>query len=385
MSETNRECPWSSGRAPAAPRLRVFHGDPTPPARSSPPSPERAGRPRFTPDTLLSAFFREWFVPHYCQSRRRPLKAATQREFATAVARWIVLIGDLPLRAITLDHCREFVEADLAAPGRKQATLSAYTVHKHAVALETIFRQGGPRTRETPDAATEEGLFGCDRYGRPRPAPWFPPIERPPLSGENAFELHEIRAWLDACEQARQPVLPECTPAQWWRALILFCYNSAMRIGAVLQLRRGMLRYADGQTWLDIPGEINKQGKPAEICLSQHAVAAIESLPTTDLIFPFPHGIRHLHTLRRELLAAAGLPEGRRFGFHALRKANANALYQESPEAAQAQLGHHYRATTEGSYVRKQTKAAAKARLVLPALNRLPQPTVACRQGRLFD
>lgn len=337
---------------------------------------EQPTPPRLSPETTLAEFFMQWFLPQYCGSRRRPMKRATVAEYRTAVARWCELVGDLPLKAITTDDCRRFVELALARPGRGGQPPSRYTVKKQCTALRVILRQAGPRSRDAPDAATEEGLFGEDRHGRPRPSPWFPALDVPSPEPDDVFTLDEIADWLNVCHLARQPQLPECSAALWWRTLILFAYNTGMRIGELLALRRGMLRRtARGLRYLDVPGAYRKQGKAARIALNAAALEAWEAMPTTDVVWPWPHHRAHLDTIRRELLTAAGLPPERRFGFHALRKAAATAIYSLDPEAAQRQLTHESRSTTEKHYVAAQALIDAAITRQAAIIEAIPQPS----------
>ena len=357
------------------PALSLFTGD-------QPPGEWDA---RLSPDTTLREFVRRWFVPHYCRKLRRPLKPRSEAEFSTAVGRWVLIFGDTRLRDCSLDLCRQFVEADFLMPGmRRGRTLSPRTVAKHCGALQTIFHMAAPRTERHKDAYDDDGLFGLDRTGRPRTAPWFPAIQLPDHIQDRVFELAEIHAWLEACQYARQPLLRECRPDAWWRALILFLYNSGPRIGATLKLRRRMVQRKGGRVWLEVPGEISKQGRAKLSLLSSHAVAAIDSIPTLDLIFPWPHSPKHLQTIRRELQTAAGIAPERQFGFQALRATNATEVFCLDPRAAQENLGHRSIGTTIGSYVGARGLIGAQAARIGPALEALPQPAGADPQRRLF-
>jgi len=381
-----------------AQRFAIFYGE----------EDADAGSPWPNPQTRLSEFFERWFVPHYAPGREQRRRQRTLAETRSWVRRFVDLIEDLPLGAVTTEQCERFAASALLLPrdlyiGPSYAAqraarwpaapaairrhrrwrpaaenLSPRTVRKGCVALQAVLDAAGPRSRNHKRTAEAEGLFGLDAHGAPVPAPWFPDVEAEPAGWvQKVFTVEEIAQILRACLYARRPRLPGLAAADWWRALLKFLYNTGLRIGTALALRRSMLgRNLFGESFLAIPSRADKKGKPRIVVLSSHALAAIAALPsTTELIFPQPHGSQqHLLRLLHQLEAAAGLPPERRFGFHALRRANITQMWYLDPAAAQDNAGHADPRTTINHYVAAEAQVRAKAAKDLPALERLPQP-----------
>lgn len=320
----------------------------------------------------LSAFFEAYVLPCYLLPRAKP---ATIAGYRTAVERWAKITGDPPLRVIDQATVARFVAEDQRWPGRS-GPLSPNTVRDHCGYLRLILALAGPRTAHgSPWAATEDGLLGTDRWGRPREAPRFilPPA-RPKPPTDN-FTLEEIRAWIAACEHASKP-LGSITPADWWRALVRFVYNTGLRIGSVLQLEWSWVHEQNGWAFCVIPGSAYKGGRPKLIVLSPAAVAALEPIRAGNhgRIFHWPHTQKTLHRERHRLLRLAGLPPNRRFGFHGLRKATGTQLWRLDPDAAREQLGHSDRRITMEHYVDPSALANALANRLIPVLSQIPQP-----------
>src|SRR3972149_2344022 len=342
------------------------------------PNPQKLPMPMNIQDCLTS-----WLSMgdlYYAYVRPVWLKAinASPRTIAeadTSVRLWVAITGDPPLRSIENSTCALFVAHLLDRPGRKKdQTLSPNTARKHCSQIQIILNLAGPQTRDFPWAVSQYGLFGEDRYGRPRIAPWFcKPPKRDKLP-EDGFTIEEIGQLLEACPKAKKPKIPGCTPAAWWRALICFSYNTGIRIGSLLQLRRSWIRRQADEGWINIPAEAEKKNRPKTIYLSPQALTAIDTIGTGELIFAWPESIVSLQRYRRHLLAIAGIPQERWFGFHGFRKAIGTELWSIDPKAAQLQLGHEDAATTRRSYVNPSVIGQAQAAMIGPAMRRVRQP-----------
>lgn len=323
----------------------------------------------------LKQFFHAWFIPRYLRPGGST-KKQTLAEYRSIVNLWAELTGDPPLAKIRSRTLSEFVEADLLRPGKEpDATISPNTVRKHCTHLQMVLNLAGPRCRDYPDAAKLYGLFGSDRYGRPRQPPLFrKPPERDKLPTD-AFTLDEVCQWLAVCDQATRPRVSSCRPPAWWRSLILFLYNSGVRIGAAIALRREWIHeHEAGWGWLELPPEAQKGSRPALVYLSPFALEALKAIPTVGLVYPWPHTAKHLHHVRRQMLAEAGIDKGRRWGFHGLRKNLGSILWSKDPKLARMQLGHADEKTTLRHYASPSAQVLGLAASLGPVIDAIPQP-----------
>lgn len=351
----------SSHPAWGPPLLRLFADEP-------PDDSPESRKP--SPAWTLSRFFREYYVPQR-RDRLSPLSLAEKR---TAIRRWIELTGDPPLRAIDNLVCARFIEAAAQLPGREPGSaVSPNTVRKWITELQTVLKLAGPQSADNRGAAAPEGLFGTDRRGWPRPAPWFEKPAPGPKRPFVAITLAQLRVFIaDGAPHARNPRLAGVTPAEWWERLYRLLHNTDLRIGTAVKLRRSWMRERDGAAWLDIPGAAYKQGKPKLIPLNTAALAVIASMPPGDRVFEWPLSAKTLHCERRRLLAAARLPQN--LGFHAVRRGGGTWLFRQSPEAAQTQLGHTDAKVTKEYYADPDSHGPALVAIVRPYMERLPQP-----------
>ncbi len=309
----------------------------------------------------LSAFFVAYVEPiGLVASGASPTTIACYQE---SLAYWCAFTGDPPLAEIDEYTCAEFVAGLGKLPGMKSPIISPNTVRKHCRHVQRVIDLAGPPDRKHRLA---KGLVERPPYiARPDER------EKPP---EDSFTLDEITKWLGACEHATQPRLAGITPEAWWRALVLFTYNTGLRIGTVLQLKWTMRQ----DKWLVVPAECLKGGKKGQrFWLNKPARDALDSIDGIRLtIFPWNLEVRSLHRHREQLLRFAGLPEHRRFGFHGLRKALATSMARKNPIAAQRQLGHAALATTDKHYVHPDIMA--------DAMENVPQPAMPDPQLLLF-
>jgi len=334
MSTTARKLP---------PPLRLYEG---PPATAEPCTPGLSSL--LTLGQFYSAFVRPVYLDPRGRSRR------TFAQYEESLRYWARFTGDPTLDEMHQGHAAAFVRGLRRLPGAKPGEpLSANTVRKHCAHIQKCLDLAGPPGKGNRSAA--------ELIARP------PYLERPALqrTTPEAFTLDEIRAWLDVVDTATLPTLRGVSSPDWWRALILWTYNTGLRIGSTLAMRWDWL---DGHT-LTVPGASYKGGQGRQLYASPHALAAVERLRPAGRrrVFPWDYSESYLQAQRRKMLRRAGLPPGRRFGFHGLRKALATGLAPLDPTAAQLALGHTSLNTTAGHYF------AAEA-VVAPAMARLPQP-----------
>jgi hypothetical protein len=326
-----------------------------------------------TPQTNLPEFIEAFVVPSYLAALDRSPK--TEREYRSAGRRWAEITGNPAFAKITQQTCAAFVSADLAKPGRHGARLSPNTVIKHCTHLQIVLDLAGPRSRQRPEAFSEEGLYGTRSRGVPRSAPYFPRLRAKAKPPEDCFSFEELESWRDACDQATEPrgLGIESTPAEWWRALIRFLYFSGLRIGTVLAIQREwIVPIGDGSAELKIPGSAYKGGDARIAWLCPEAVAVLASLPAKQRpLFSWPQSLKSLHAQRRLLLAAAGIPEARRFGFHGVRKCTLSELATNDLETAGKAGGHKNLSTTVNHYLRPSARGQVMAAQMGPVFAKL--------------
>lgn len=166
-----------------------------------------------------------------------------------------------------------------------------------------------------------------------------------------AWRVEDVGRILAACDQ--MPGWWEGGPvAVFWRLCLSLIWDTGCRVSEVLLARAGDVDLTAG-TWF-VPAE-RRKGRREDRLYSLHAdtlalVRETLAYPRQRL-FPFPFGRRQLWIYLRRLLALAGLPTGRRFGFHCLRRTvESYAAKARGVEWAAATIGHSV-AVARRSYI----------------------------------
>lgn len=330
----------------------------------------------FSPAVTLTQFYERFVLPVVL--RPKDTSPRTLDAYADTMRFWARLTGDPPLGEVDDYTAAAFVEALKSQPGRKGESLAADTVRKHCRQAQRLLNLAGPRSAANRRALSRRGLFGLDAEdGLPIEPPLLAPPPAESIEVEDVFTLDEIRRWLDACGAAITPRVAGIPPGEWWRTLITYIYNTAVRIGTALAVTYSMHRLDERDLlWVHVSGEAIKGRKAKRIYVNGPAAEAMRIVrrPGRELVWPWPHHRSHLDVCRRKLLAAAGIPPGRRFGFHALRKAACTEIAEHNPLVAQKQAGHAGMAMTRDHYVHRD--------VVAKTMERLPQPR---RKKTKFD
>lgn len=167
-----------------------------------------------------------------------------------------------------------------------------------------------------------------------------PEPERDPI----AWTAEEVHRLLAAAE-AMPGMIGDAPQRAWWPALIRLTLDTAERVGCVRQARWDWLQ----SEWLCVPAEARKgKTRDRRYRLSTPTVAALERLREHARgaeIFAWPYAETYLWTLYRRVVARAGLPTGRKYQLHALRKTTASAIYAAGMDPQEA-LDHSDRRTT---------------------------------------
>lgn len=347
-------------------RLRLFAA-PLDDAPRGEPLRDRPNRP--SPDWRVRDFWSGYVLPVVGKSC--DWSSGTIQAYADAVDYWSELTRDWSLSQIDEFETAEFVGGLRRQPGRADEFLSTETVRKHCAAMQRLLNLAGPRMRSSKKDLRRFAARLIDEV------PWIEPPDAEESFPDGDFTHEEVLAILTAIDAGQARITDDYRgdPIVFWRALVTFLCGTGCRIGETMALTWSMI---DRQLLL-IPGMITKAKKPRRKFLHADVLAAIEPLRgMSERIFPWPNwprpgAHRWLQRRREQLLVAAGLPEGRQFGFHGFRKYYVTQIYNEGDEAAaQAAAGHASVATTLGYYVNGQAQATRAMAREREAVERLP-------------
>ncbi len=325
MIHASLPVPRVPAQHPQSPEVRLFIPDGALPA---------AGAEGLTPALRYSELYREHDRPRRLGAGLSPLTVSQDDE---TIGLWAALTGDPPVADVTPATMRQFAE-QLSVRMWRGETISVNTVRKHVRHMQRIIDLAGPKTRANP--------AGLDLLSQLPDAIQAPPAEH--KLPNDRFLSAEI--WL----------LLEASPSPWWRNLLLFAYNTGLRIGAILQVRWEMLD-ASEPGWLAVPNEISKRHKGGVYYLNRWAREAAEATwgtakgRRTGAIFAgfdhWPRGKSSFYTQFRGFRDGSGLDRQRRFAFHALRKGLATWAGTKNLALARIILGHRGNDVTLDCYI----------------------------------
>lgn len=148
-------------------------------------------------------------------------------------------------------------------------------------------------------------------------------LEREPQRTPVAWTIDEIRQIVSTA-RALPGRVGDYPAAVWWTSLLLVCFDTAERIGAVKSLTWTNVSLRD--RWVIFPAE-SRKGSTADSVMSIHWSTAdlLEQLtPYRGPVFPWPYCENYLWTKYKQILQRAGMPTGRARGFHCIRKTTAS-------------------------------------------------------------
>lgn len=275
----------------------------------------------------------------------------TRKEYLTTLGYWQRFTDDPPIGRITQATCQKFARL-LANANFANATLRKHTRH-----ILYLLDRTGPKTRQNPDGA---GLVDSSAWLKMPRKQRHPP--RPPLT------LAEIHAWMAAARHPRptDKTMP-VPPPLWWRSIILFGYNTGLRISSLVQIA---WEHLDGDHRIArMPPGIVKRHMGHLIYLNQWAREVLDGLPHREgPIFPWagwPVSDQTLHRHAALMQDGAGI---RPLRFQGLRRAFSSYAARINNLAAQMQMGH------EGPGMQVMTHHYLDFEVLAEALERLPQP-----------
>lgn len=325
---------------------------------------------RSVAELRLSEFHREHFAVYLVSEKdsdRLTLKA-----YDEALAQWARITGDPPIQEITKLMLLEFQREAAKLPGRKGDLMSPFTVLKFVKHIRAVLCHAGPADPRHPDAL---GALATIPFARLPKTPRRKP--------RHVMRLDELGAMLDAAPSMWVPKHAYCKTADWWRALALFPYYGALRIGTLLQLEWTHIQGAL-LTVEDSARGLCKCDEGEEKELHVNILAALDRIRSPRrLVFEWPHCQRHLWRCLDRLQQAAGIPLERRkwMKFHGIRKRHGTQMALLSPLAAQLSLNHAVGSATMQQHYVSHAEITAKSIHQLPAPPQKPDDP----QLKLFE
>jgi len=166
--------------------------------------------------------------------------------------------------------------------------------------------------------------------------------ERAPI----AWMEPQIRQLLESAATTKGELsgVPACL---WWPGLIRLMLDTGERIGAI---RKVEWTWYQGD-WLLVPAEVRKgKTRDRRYRLSDETCETVEQIRKYSgngtAILPWPYVENYLFNRYQKIVKAAGLPTGRKYQTHCLRKTTGSVVYAAGMDP-QETLDHSDRRTTQ--------------------------------------
>lgn len=155
-----------------------------------------------------------------------------------------------------------------------------------------------------------------------------------------AWSVGELERILQAAASLRGRVGQQLA-ADWWPALILFLYDTGLRIRSALAVQRDGVDLETG--WVTVEAQTQKHKVEQRFRLTDQTIEAIRAiwLPPRKKLFYWPGHLREIWRWFGKILRKADLPDTGRHKFHMLRRTCATHLAAVAGvETAAKHLGH---------------------------------------------
>jgi integrase len=186
-------------------------------------------------------------------------------------------------------------------------------------------------------------------------------MEREPEKLPTFVPQQDFTAIYEACDVAKFPRRIPYPAADWWRALLVFCYMTGWRIGEPLALRRDDL---DLQAGTAVTRARDNKGKRDDVVpLHPIVIEHLRQIPCFEpKVFPWYHHRKTLWDQFKAIQTAAGIHLPCRephehteschlYGFHDLRRAFATLNAENMTADALQRLMRHRSYSTTQRYV----------------------------------
>lgn len=285
------------------------------------------------------------------------LARRSQEAVKASLAAFERIVTPAKMQSINTAAIDDFVTKRKADAGRKPgSTVSAATINRDLRHVKAALRI-------------------AHEWGQLPKVPRFRFLREEQRIGQVITPEH-FEAIYKAADAATKPSLPQCSPGEWWRALLVFALTTGWRIEEILSFRRDDLDTATGR--ITTRAGDNK-GKRDD---SDHLPpAALEHVKTVvgfaPMVFEWPHDYRTLWLEFHDLQRAAGIHLPCRdadrhectdtchvYGFHALRRGYATLNADTMPAAVLQRKMRHRSFTTTLRYIGLSDKMKAAAEKV---------------------
>lgn len=164
--------------------------------------------------------------------------------------------------------------------------------------------------------------------------------------------------------------------ALWWEAFHWVFWHTSERLAAVLALRWEFVNFDSAV--LTFPAKTRKgKRRPSNYTIGPECVDALRKItvPTREVVFPYPFNRNTIFLHYKKILADAGLPSDRKHMFHCMRKSVSSHMEAAGINSTEA-LGHSSRETTRRHYIDPRIYCPIQPSAVLfdPTKPRQPRP-----------
>jgi integrase len=214
-------------------------------------------------------------------------------------------------------------------------------------------------------------------------APAVPAMRRRRMTRDapDAWSLEELAGIIDCSRRIERAPIRGIAANQYWPAILLVCYYTALRRGSLVKIRMEDLDLKRGT--LFVPGTQIKNGHGKIFHLGADAIEAIQAIwePERELLFPPPAELKTLGDHFRAIIAAAGVPKSRRSNglFHKLRRTVITQTAVRAGMAAAISLAGHSSDYCLKFYIDPSYLPDHNATTWLPSM------TDVCRRQNLAD
>lgn len=265
--------------------------------------------------TRLRDFYAQAYEPLALRSRRKNTKRL-YRNTLNSFERFLH-------RPPALDDLNDATVSRFAAH-RVDLGRSKYTVNKDLFNLLAIWRWAHKKgyVKNWPDVA----------------------LEKTPVRTPVALLREELDSLFQSC-QAETEAVGHFTGTDFWTALVLLIWDTGERIHAVMELDWSQVDLR--RRWVRYDADDRKGGSADNLLpfAADTASALAKLTPHEGSVFKWPYCPNYIYTRYARILKRAGLPTGRLYKFHCLRKSTASHFEAAGGNATEL-LGHSSRKIT---------------------------------------